>query len=346
MTHLFHIRSSFLILVFCVLIAGCFPSSCRRIEPQAISPADSLSRAIAADFLPDTLGLPLIFHESHLQNPRTILFGQNDRIYASDTKSGYIFIFNLDGKTEASFTLPNTNYPYLAGWRSDSLIVFDPEAQQFHFVVDMQNVASIDVPEAPENSLQYALASESRFYLKAVSRDTTHFLWAFDQTGIPIRESVLHGSSWKHAGLLRHFNNRLVSLSGFYPWALTWSEDLSEGPDTLRWWGFDSPMLRRTYAFEQGQGRGAPLITSSAAAAGQFWFVLNQRAGWLRIDVYDFSGMLQHILVEPDPSYLKNFYPIDLAARLNSDGAYQLSIALWAPEPSILVYKWIPFNKT
>lgn len=346
MTNLLHIRPNCLILVFCTLFAGCLPTSCRRAEPQAISSADSLSRAIAEDILPDTLRSPLILHGTHLGHPRTVLFGQNDHIYASDTKNGYIYIFTSDGKVKASFTLPDTNHPYLAGWRSDSLIVFDPKARRFHFVIDTMSVASFITVEVPENSLQYALATKTGFYLKAVTNDTTHFLWSFDQTGIPMHESILYGSSWKHAGLLRHFNNRLVSLSGFYPWALTWEEDVSGAPDTLRWLGFDSPMLRRTYAFDLGYGRGAPLITSSATPAGEFWFVLNQRAGWLRVDIYDSTGMLRHILVEDNPGYIRDFYPIDLAAQLNSDGTYQLSVALVAPEPLVRVYKWIPPTQT
>jgi len=101
-------------------------------------------------------------------------------------------------------------------------------------------------------------------------------------------------------------------------------------------------MLRRTYAFEQGQGRGPPLITSAAAAAGEFWFVLNQRAGWVRIDIYDTSGMIQYIFVEANPGYLKKFYPIDIAAKLNQDASYSLAVALVEPTPLIRVYRWIP----
>ena len=305
-----------------------------------MSPADSVSQAIAADISPDTLAPPTVLGEIHLEYPRTVLFGNNERIYVSDTKNGHIHVFAPRGKLESSFTLPGIKFPYLAGWRADSLIVFAPEGRRFHLVVDTLSVMSVTAAKTPENSLHYALASGSRFYLKAVTRDTTHFLWTFDRAGAPIHESVLHGSSWEHAGFLRQFNGKVVSLSGFYPWALNWSEDLSDGPDTLRWRGFDSPMLRRTYAFDQGQGRGPPLITSSAAFAGEFWFVLNQRAGWLRVDIYDTSGMLQHILVEASPEYLKEFYPIDLAAHLNLDGTYQLAIALVAPKPSVRVYKW------
>ena len=346
MNYLFPTHSFCLASVVCLLLTGCLPSSCRRIESQAISPTDSLSRSIAASILPDTLPTPNILRASHLTYPRTLIFDQSGRIYVSDTKSGKIFIFRSDGTFEVSFSLPNTDFPYLAGWRGDTLAVFDPQAHQFHFVVDTIQVVSITTAITSSNSLQYALANDSGLYLKAVTHDTTHFLWTISRSGEPIQETILHGSSWEHAGLLRNFENRLISLSGFYPWALTWTEDLSEGPDTLRWWGFDSPMLRRTFSFGQGRGRGAPLITSSAAVAGEFWFVLNQRAGWLRIDIYDTAGRLQYILIEKNPEYIKNFYPIDLTVKLDSDGSYHLAVALVAPESSVRVYIWTPKKHT
>jgi hypothetical protein len=301
-----------------------------------------LSRRIAAHITPDTLATPTIITARDMRRPRTVLFGNENQIYVGDTEHNKIFIFPLEGTSHTSFTLPNTSFPYLAGWRSDSLVVFDPESRQFHFVVDTTAVATLTVNQAPANSLQYALAAGSGLYLKVVTRDTTHFLWKLDRTGVPVQETVLYGSRWKHAGLLRASDNRLFSLSGFYPWALFWTENLIGGPDSLRWWGFDSPMLRRTYAFERGQGRGAPLVTSAAATAGKFWFVLNQRPGWLRIDIYDKSGMIQYIFVEANPGYLKDFYPIDIAAKLNRDSSYHLAVALVAPTPSINVYRWVP----
>ena len=326
-----------------MFFTGCLPSSCRRIESRAVFPADSLSRQIAANITVDTLAPPTIITAPDLGIPRTVLFGNDDQIYVGDTEHNKIFIFPPAGTSHTSFTLPNTSFPYLAGWRNDSLVVFDPESRQFHFVVDTTAMASVTVDQAPANSLQFALATASGLYLKAVStRDTTHFLWKLDRTGVPVQETVLYGSSWKNAGLLRESGNRLVSLSGFYPWALFWTEDLIEEPDTLRWWGFDSPMLRRTYAFEQGQGRGPPLITSAAAAAGEFWFVLNLRTGWLRIDIYDRSGMIQYIFEEADPGYLKDFYPIDIAAKLNPDSSFRLAVGLEARTPSIRVYRWTP----
>lgn len=336
------IGSGWLLVALCIFFTGCLPSSCRRIESRDVSPADSLSRRIAAHITPDTLAPPTIITTPDLRRPRTVLFGDEDQIYVGDTEHNKIFIFPPEGTSHTSFTLPNTSFPYLAGWRNDSLVVFDPESRQFHFVMDTTAVASLTVNQAPANSLQYALAAGSGLYLKAVTRDTTHFLWKLDRTGVPVQETVLYGSSWKHAGLLRASGNQLVSLSGFYPWALFWTENLIEEPDTLRWWGFDSPMLRRTYAFEQGQGREAPLITSAAVAAGEFWFVLNQRTGWVRIDIYDRAGMIQYIFVEANPGYLKNFYPIDIAAQLSPDSSYHLAVALVAPTPSIRVYQWVP----
>ena len=305
-----------------------------------------MSRTIATRIIPDTLDAPAILESDDLAYPRTVLIGNNRHIYTSDTKNGGIFVFTPDGELERSFRLAGTTFPYLAGWRQDSLVVFDPETHRFHFVVNSVSTDSVTVANVPSDALQYVLAHKSQLYLKAVKRDTTHMLWTLDRTGQLIHEVLLYGSAWEHAGFLRNHDHQLVSLSGFYPRALVWSDDLSNGPDTLRWWGFDSPMLRRTYAFDRGDGRGPPLITTSASAAGEFWFVLNQRAGWLRVDIYTISGTLQHVLVEANPEYIKNFYPIDLSASLNTDGTYQLAIALVAPEPSIRVYTWTPPNPT
>ncbi len=344
MTNFFHIRGHCLLLIVCILCSGCLPSSCRRIESQEISPADSVSRSIATGVIPDTLTTPLILTEPLLKYPRTVLFGSTDNIYVSDTKTGYIVIFPLNGSPKTTFRIQGINYPYLAGWRSDTLIVFDPELHQFHSVIDSVSVNSVMVTNVPPNSLQYVLAHNSNLYLKAVTQNSTHILRRFDHLGNITQEVALYGSSWNHAGHLRHADNRLISLSGFYPRALTWSDDLSYGPDTLQWWGFDSPMLRRTYAFDRGRGRGAPLITSSATSTGDYWFVLNHRAGWLRVDIYNSQGMLEFILIEHSPTYLKEFYPIDLAVKHMTDRSYQIAIAIVAPNPSIQVYHWKPKN--
>ncbi|MCY4233965.1 MAG: hypothetical protein OXE59_09555 [Bacteroidetes bacterium] len=337
-----HIRDHCLLLIICILCSGCLPSSCRRIEPQTISPSDSLSRSIASSIVADTLSEPLILGLSSLKYPRTVLYGQSNHLFVSDTKTGDILIFAFNGETEHSFRVQGINFPYLAGWHSDTLIVFDPETHQFHSVIDSLSVDSVTITNVPQNSLQYALAHNSHLYHKAVTRDSIHLLRRFDRSGTLTHELTLHGSSWKHAGLLRSVENRLISLSGFYPQALSWTLDLSLKPDTLRWKGFDSPMLKRTYAFDQGHGRGAPLITSSATWTGDYWFVLNQRAGWLRVDIYNSDGMLKYILTEHSPTYLRNFYPIDLAVKYIQDGSYQIAVAILAPQPSIHVYHWTP----
>ena len=342
MTTSSHLRSSFLIVLLTILCAGCLPSSCRRVEPQAISPSDSLSRSIAANITPDTLSDALILRDTELKYPRTVLFGPNNHMYVSDTETSRIFDFNSDASTSISYHLPNIRYPYLAGWISDTLVVFDPDAHEFHFVVDSISTSTIRVEQVPLHSLQYVLAHKSYLYHKAVTQDSIHVLQVMDASGKKITESILHGSSWAHAGLLRHHHHQLVSLSGFYPWALTWSVDLVHGPDTLRWIGFDSPMLRRTYAYDQGRGRGAPLITSSAVPVEDYWFVLNQRTGWIRIDVYDVNGHIQNILVEATENYRRQFNPTDLAVQLDENGIYHIAVILVGSDPSIRIYHWNP----
>jgi len=341
-----HYRSGLLILILSILCTGCLPSSCRRIEPQAISPSDSLSRSIAANIIADTLSDPLILRETELKYPRTILFGPDNHLYVSDTETGRIFGFSSGATMSQSYQLPNIRFPYLAGWISDTLVVFDPDAHEFHFVVDSISVSTIRIEQVPLHSLQYVLAHESHLYHKAVTRDSIHILQVVDYSGKQINEAILYGSSWAHAGLLRHHNDQLVSLSGFYPWALTWSKDLIHGPDTLRWMGFDSPMLRRTYAFDQGGGRGAPLITSSSVPVDDLWFVLNQRTGWIRIDVYDLNGHIQNILVEAAKHYHRQFNPTDLAVQLDEHGVYHIAVALIGSDPSIRIYHWNPTHSS
>ena len=64
------------------------------------------------------------------------------------------------------------------------------------------------------------------------------------------------------------------------------------------------------------------------------------RPGWLRLDVYDRAGRLQHILVQPDPAFDTDFYPIDLAVRRSEAGRYEIAIAVVKPAPAVKLYHW------
>ena len=91
---------------------------------------------------------------------------------------------------------------------------------------------------------------------------------------------------------------------------------------------------------------GAPLITSSSVPVDDLWFVLNQRTGWIRIDVYDLNGHIQNILVEAAKHYHRQFNPTDLAVQLDEHGVYHIAVALIGSDPSIRIYHWNPTHSS
>jgi hypothetical protein len=99
-------------------------------------------------------------------------------------------------------------------------------------------------------------------------------------------------------------------------------------------------MLARRHAFLKGDTHESPLLSPAAAPAGDWLFVLNLRPGWLRIDVYDRAGRLQHILTQADPGYDKQFYPIDLAVQQDTPGVFDIAVALVNPVQELRRYRW------
>ena len=331
-------------LALLLLLAGCLPSSCTRTESQAIAPVDSLSRQMATQMTPDTLRLVRRMAgppEAPLAYPRTVLFGPDGRLFAGDAERNSVYTFAPDGTFLDEITWDGAAIPYLAGLRGDTLLVFSPEARRIDFIrrgVSVRHVATPD--DLPEGPLQYATATDEAVYVKVTAKNFAGYLARLDAGGRVSARVPLPGSEWRHAGLLRAWGDSLLSLSAFFPIVDVLAPDLATPLDSMALLGFDSPMLRRTFAFRQGEARQAPLLSSSAAPADDWLFVLNLRPGWLRIDVYDRTGRLQHILVEGEPAYDKQFYPIDLAARRSETGGYELAVALLEPVPEIRLYRW------
>ena len=331
--------------VLAFMYAGCFPSSCHRIEPRDISPSDSLSRRIAESLTPDTIQSVIAYSgagDQTLEWPRTVLLDHEGRVYVGDTKRHSIFVFDTDGTAFSEFTWPGAMFPYLAGWRTDTLVVFTPGESQgtMNYVVDMVRVRAFNTPEVPVGTLQYATTDDSSVFVKAVTQADTHFVWQMNHQGFIEAEAPLYGTSWDHAGFLRTRGPTVFSLTGFFPRIAVWPDSLSSTPLNMRLRGFDSPMLRRSWGFLQGSSRNAPLLTSSAALEGGFWFVLNLRPGWLRVDVYDPHGDLKNILIEEAPGYAKQFYPLDLAVQQTADGVYDIVVAVASDRPIVRRYVW------
>ena len=95
----FEIRNLWFLLLVLTL-AGCLPSSCRRVESRAISPADSLSRQMAAQMTPDTLAFVWQASgpdERALQHPRTVRFGPDVGLFVSDVERHSVYLFTAAG---------------------------------------------------------------------------------------------------------------------------------------------------------------------------------------------------------------------------------------------------------
>ncbi len=337
-------RSGLWAAVLLVLLSGCLPYSCRREESTALMPADSASRQIAFETPADTLRLLWIAGEG-MEYPRTVRFSDDSAasvLYVSDVEREALL--TLDARGSLRSVIEDVPVPYLAGIRSDTIAAFSPGQPGFHLAVDGRIVRSITVndPERSREDLVYG-AYNGRLYYKRVPRDGAGFIASVGPDGRLQERRPLDGPQWRRAGLLRTWGDTLVSLSGYRPVIdlIRFDEPGSE-VDTLYLLGFDSPMLARSRSFVAGEISEPPLLTTSAAAAGNRLFVINLRAGWLQVDVFGRDGRLQRRLVEPNPAYRRAFLPQDIDARLLPDGSYQLAIVLSDPAPEVRLYEWRP----
>ncbi len=335
--------------ILAVLCTGCLPSSCQRTPSRAVSPADSLSREITAGMVPDTLRFdgslaPPVTRQ--MKYPRTVLFGDQGSVVVSDARRNSLFYFDAEGTFVREVVWEGASIPYLAGLHADTVAVFSPGTRRIDYIAGAGPAHTVQtLPDLPETALQYVTTDGLTAYLKVTGRNIHPFLARIDRQGRILAKTPLTGDTWRNAGPLRTWGDSLLSFSGFFPVVDVLP---SQGRrDSLVLQGFDSPMLARTHAFRQGKGRSAPLVMSSAAPAGDLLFVLNIRPGWLQIDAYDRLGMLQHILLEPDPGFNKNYYPIDIAVIRRTDTEYRMAIAIVEPEPAVRLYTWqVPAGNT
>ena len=273
--------------------------------------------------------------------PRTVRYGPEGRLYIVDAQSGRIFVYLPAGLLEHVYMASEGSTPFVAGLRGDTLLLFDPVMHRIEFVHEGRMVSHVAFPEPPSTAaLQYAAGDPAWLYHKVLDVEATGFIGVFDDRGREHRRVTLPGPQWRHAGLLRVWGDTLLSLCAYRPVA-----DLvlpGGGLDTLALVGFDSPMLARSRAFVAGEISEPPLLSPSAAPVGDRLFVLNLRPGWLRVDVFDRAGRLTHRLVQQDPAYREDFYPIDIDGRRTEDGAYELAVVFVKPEPHLSVFRWRP----
>ncbi len=335
--------SQITLLLLLVLVSGCLPSACQRRESKALFPADSVSRQLA-EFTPiDTLSLVWETtgdSDKPLQYPRTVRFGSDSTIYVSDVQNNVIYEFYADGILNRTHESPLFSFPYLVGVQGDTLLVLNPDEQRIDFMHDERSVFQIATPsEVPENQrLQYAVVEEDQIYYKVIGEKFDGYIAKLDLAGNIIQKTSLDGPLWRHAGMLRIWDDALISLCAYRPVA----DIVMPGGamDTLQLAGFDSPMLSRSRSFMLGDIDEPPLLSPSAAVAGDMLFALNIRPGWLRIDQFNKEGALEKRLVQDMPSFSKAFYPIDLDVRIVADSTVELAVLYIEPEPKVSLYQF------
>lgn len=334
-------RTSLPFLVLSIVLTGCLPSSCNRVEPRDISPADSTSRVLAASMPVDTLQALFAreYDQDDFRSPRTIMMDEAGRVYVSDTRSHTIHRIATDGDIDASLMLPGT-IPYLAGQRGDTTWVFAPVLGRVYQLVDMLPVDStdLDLGAGDERSMRWVMTTDSGFVSKVLDDADGNRIAFHDASGGIQQRIDLPETSWRYAGFLRDWGEQVLSLSGFLPFVYPVSDD---GIDSLRLKGFDSPMLARTLQFERGTTEQPPLLSGSAAIAGDWLFVLNMRPGWLHIDVFNHDGELVYILTQPDPAFNKEYYPTDITAREVAEGRFEIAVTITEPAPGVQSYSWV-----
>jgi len=259
----------------------------------------------------------------------------------------------LPGKTAArvtTFPLVRLSSTYLAGFAASTALVFEPAEHALWHVAPSgtYRLVPLDGELPAVGGLRYAAARDSVVAVKVVADDFDGYMALLHvESGEILSQTPLEGPAWQHAGLLRLREPDVISLSAYMPRALTWAPGTVEptsaappGADTLRFFGFDSPMLARMRQFMQGDTHAPPMLSVSAAVTASRFYVINMRPGWLRLDVYDREGRLLHVLTEPRPAFNKDFYPTDIAVREEERGRVTMAIAVLEPEPGVRFFRW------
>ncbi|GMQ81299.1 MAG: hypothetical protein BMS9Abin05_0730 [Rhodothermia bacterium] len=336
------VRWSHLILLT-VLLSGCLPSSCNRTESRELFPQDSLSRALAASVPMDTLTVLDWIEVSEdliMEYPRTLSYDAKDRLWVSDTELHLLIALGPDGSVEKRIDASDFKFPYIAGFRGDTVMVFSAGTSEIVKVVSGEAVGRIPVPvDGPSKGVfRYAAADEARVFIKVIADGSEGYIAELDDSGEVLNRWALGGPYWQYAGMLRIWGDSLISLSGFRP--IIHLPSAADSVQVISLVGFDSPMLSRTRLFMLDELDQPPMLTASAVADGEFLFLLNMRPGWLRVDVYDHDGRLQYILTQPLPEFNQDYYPTDIAVRRISGNEFELAVSVIEPEPRIERYRW------
>ena len=327
-----------------IIVSGCLPTGGDRSGEYWLLEADSLSRVIADETPVDTMRLVWQTNKN-IVYPRSVRFDNYGNLFVSDVQDSLIYTFDTQGTRTGSITGDFT-FPYLAGFRGDSLVVFNPKDDHWRFdiVHGGEVVRTIAVTDSllQKEVFSYGAVSDSAFYVKSLAESFGSQVIAVDDNGqlsAPIFD--LGQPYWRHAGGIRAENNNVISFCGYLPVANF--VNLSESSqDTIRFMGFDSPRLNDTRKFLSGDTHEPPLISAAAATTDSLIFAMNLRLGWIRVDIFDHAGQLQAVVESENQKVNKEFFPIDIDVFQQEDGSWLIAIIAKPEVQGIWVYKWTP----
>jgi hypothetical protein len=330
----------YLLPILLLVLAGCGPSGCRVSDPAALLPVDSLSRDIAMEAPAHELE---VVGELRLEDvaphPRTIQFSPDrSTLYVGDTRSHFVARVDLATGNFERIDHDTFRNPYLAGFLGDTLLVLNPARRHIDYLVNGAVERSIDLPDFDDRrTLRYAAVHQNEVYVKSVSESAGTHVSRFTPDGEEAERVELEGPFWRHSGMLRSWDENLLSLSGYRPVIDIISPEMTA--DSLRLMGFDSPMLARSRRYVEGEARNAPLLTAAASPLGDKLWLLNMRPGWIQIDAYDRDGRIIAIFTQPEPTPDRRFYPVDILAHRDADGSTLLHVLLARPEARVITYR-------
>src|SRR5690606_16297206 len=132
-----------------LLLAGCLPSS-QRQNTRALTPADSLSMRLAEEAPVDTLRLVWTAEApaaSPIELPTSLLWRPDSlggNLLVADTRRGSLHAFSPEGDYVGERRPEGLRYPYLAGTRGDTVVVYSRGARRLDFSVGERVVRRLD----------------------------------------------------------------------------------------------------------------------------------------------------------------------------------------------------------
>lgn len=353
-------RVAFVLAILMLFATACTPSGCRRTQEPALTPADSLSRKVAATAAVDSLKIAWSStgpESERLQFPRTVRFLPGGTLAVSDARTDVIHLFGAGGTHQGTLDPGGLDVPYIAGARGDTLVVFSAGSDAIDLVtwgvsddgqMAAQRVegASRTLQRPSEQTLAYVAASDSTVYAKVVGSDVASTVGRVGPDGVMSPAVELPGPYWRHAGFLRIWGDDLASLTGYRPVVdLLPLDTLTARPDSLTLVGFDSPMLERSYRFLTGDVDNAPVLTVSAVPLDDELYVLNLRTQALHVDVFGRDGRIRRTLVGQGAKRTGDYYPRDLAVQRRAD-TLDVAVVTTSPQPEVLFYQTVITDST